>query len=164
MNKSFAIPQQVIDCINFFDYADRGMAFSAIFDYANKGIEPSASISAAARGAFEFARRIIDPILARRRKATERRAARKEAARQAAEAGRKESEKESKKAMADDKRAAIEEHTHIMRKVVDLAYRTCSTNARREDKIRSELERRFPGQYRDIIYDSRANVILVPAV
>lgn len=79
MAKSLAIPQQVVECLNYFAPADRGQAFTAIFEYISTGKEPGNDISAAARGAFEFARRIIDPIIERRRKAAERRAARKAA-------------------------------------------------------------------------------------
>lgn len=159
MNKSFAIPQQVIDCLNFFDCADRGMAFSAIFDYANKGIEPSDTMTPAARGAFEFARRVIDPILERRRKAAERRAARKASALATATANAKASEANSAKAPC----TPPDEHIRTMKKVVALAFKLCSTKAKRDDKIFEEMNKRYPGQYKDIIYDDRGNVLLVPA-
>lgn len=162
MNKTFALPQQIIDCLRHYAPADRGEAFTTIFDYANHGIEPDDSISPAARGAFEFARLIIDPILERRRKAAERRKARKEQAEDAPpqESPVVQSIPPTEAASAD---AVPPEHIRMMKKVVDLAHRTCSTKAKRDEKIQSELHRRYPGVYAGIEYDKAGNVILCPA-
>lgn len=160
MCKSIFIPRAVYECLNFFAPADRGMAYSAILSYIDSCSLPPADISDAARGAFEFARRIIDPILERKRKAAERRAARKatqdEPATQPDLLQQHQSEPSGSVAIP-------QEHLDVMRKVVDLAFKTCSTKARRDEKIYSEMGKRYPGMYRYIFYDRDGNVTLCPA-
>lgn len=171
MIKNFALPQQVIDCLNFFAPADRGEAFTALFNYINKGILPGDDISPAARGAFEFARVTIDPIIERRKRAAEKRMQRK-AAKYAADCEIK-ADSESNAIVMEGNRTAndvadrndiINEHIRKMNKVVLLAQKACSTNALRDKKIREELNRRYPGQYSDILYDRNGVIELVAAV
>lgn len=74
---SFSLPIQVVETLDYFDDADRGQVYSAIFAYVITGKEPGDELSGAARGAFGFARLIIDPIIKRRNRAKERRKAKK---------------------------------------------------------------------------------------
>lgn len=67
---------------------------------------------------------------------------------------------------AGDKKTSKEvpqEHINTMQKVVKLAVKVCSTRKLRRDKIVSQLHERFPGLYRDIIYNDYGDVVLIPA-
>lgn len=177
MAKSISIPPQVVECLNYFAPADRGMAFTAVFEYIATGAEPGQEISAAARGAFEFARRVIDPILERRRKAAERRAARKaalqalqnpdnaEAAENAVPPAEAPVAEEPVVAKKEKRRKINPEHIYEMRRVVNNVYSgRGDTEEQRDAMIRRELHSRFPGLYSDIIYDKNGYIELCPAI
>ena len=165
----FSIPAEVINAINFLDPADRGLAFSALFELL-AGDEPSVELTPAARAAFEFAKIIIMPAIERRRRAEQRRAERLEAAKKA-DPTRREAIPAPEKQPADKWTAeycnelakSLEADTKIMKKVVDLAFRTCSTKNKVDRQVRQQLQSRFNGKYSDIFYDRNGNCQLIPA-
>ena len=53
-------------------------------------------------------------------------------------------------------------HLGVMRQVVKKAYRVCTTAEGRDKRIREQLEWRFPGMYKDIIYNDKGKLLLVP--
>ena len=54
------------------------------------------------------------------------------------------------------------QHLGVMRQVVKKAYRVCTTAEGRDKRIREQLEWRFPGMYKDIIYNDKGKLLLVP--
>lgn len=171
MTKLISIPRQIVECLSYFSSADRGEAYQAILIYIDTQELPNDDISPAARGAFEFARRIIDPILERRKRAAERRLARKKAMESCINSTDSSPLNEVEDTTPPDPQKAVprkvkinSEHIYTMRSVVNMAYRrNYESEEKRDADIRNELNRRFPGIYSDITYDKSGFIKLHPA-
>lgn len=172
MAKLIAIPKQIVECLQFFSPADRGDAYQAILTYIDSGKMPSQDISPAARGAFEFAKRIIDPILERRRRAAQRRLDRKNAqatgelpsAKNTSQTAGLPAENDTSPQTRKHQKIKVNpEHIFAMRSIVKAAYSSSfRTEEERDATIRWEMHRRYPGIYRDITYDKSGFIQLHP--
>ena len=169
------IPAEIINIVNYLEPADRGLAFSAIFALVNNW-ESAEELTPAAKAVVEMAKLILMPKIERRRKAAERREARKAAAESPAISVEEKQSVEAPTASialnpvnenscSDPQESAkiLAEHTNTMTKVVDLAFRTCSTKRKVDERIREQLEKRYPGLYSDIKYSRNGLVMLIPA-
>ena len=169
------IPTEIINIVNYLEPADRGLAFSAIFALINDW-DSTEELTPAAKAVVEMAKLILMPKIERRRKAAERREARKAAAESPATFVEETQSDETQSnpmplnpvnenSGSDPQESAkiLAEHTNTMTKVVDLAFRTCSTKRKVDERIREQLEKRYPGLYSDIKYTRNGLVMLIPA-
>ena len=169
------IPTEIINIVNYLEPADRGLAFSAIFALVNDW-ESTEELTPAAKAVVGMAKLILMPKIERRRKALERRKSRKTMAESEVTAV-EETQLAETPHMAEpliscnaaevaeptDDAKILAEHTHTMSKVVELAYRTCSTKRKVDERVREQLEKRYPGLYSDIKYSRGGCVMLIPA-
>ena len=172
------IPTEIINIVNYLEPADRGLAFSAIFVLVNDW-ESNEQLTPAAKAVVEMAKLILMPKIERKRKAAERRKAKMASTAEAeipATAVEETQHTETPSAVEplnscnaneeanpDDGAKTLAEHTNTMAKVVDLAFRTCSTKRKVDERIREQLEKRYPGLYSDIRYSRNGLVTLIPA-
>ena len=169
------IPTEIINIVNYLEPADRGLAFSAIFALVNDW-DSIEELTPAAKAVVEMAKLILMPKIERRRKAAERRKARKAAAEGSATFVEETQSDEAQSnpmplnpvnenSCSDPQESAkiLAEHTNTMTKVVDLAFRTCSTKRKVDERIREQLQKRYPGLYSDIKYTRNGPVLLIPA-
>ena len=153
--KNISLPQPIVDAINLLEPFDRGLTFTAVFAFI-LGTEISVELTPAARATFEMAKIILAPRIERRRRAEERRRNRMQNPPAKPEHIDKQQDPEPEPYVPN------KEHIEKMKKVVALAYRTRRTRRSIDEKIREELHQRYPGQYKDIMYDRLGHVYLFP--
>ena len=150
------LTQQIYQNLQILPDAERGQAYSAIFAYIYTGRLIDEAAPYAVRLAFYFAKSIIDPALARKKKIEERRHARKEnkASQQAPTAQQSKPSRQAEEAAVPAKPQVENTQKSNPGKIpgkqyfstyILQAYRTVRDPIFRDSLIRKELAKRHPG-------------------
>lgn len=173
MKRTHSLPVSVTNFFKLLEDTERGMAYAILIEYLETGKLPERELPSAVRCAIQYA---IEKLQHRKiPQANSVSSGQNLKAIPAAETHTSQSTdnvKSSGHSTSEKLNATINtlvnaaqadpDDVEKMEKVVKLAYKTCSTKAKIDSKIRSELERRFPGKYSDIIYDKTGLALLIP--